>query len=462
MTTADYQIDDASFRDPSGFIFWHNGTVYRQINQRYAADFSQLHASGLYDNLVKRGLLLAHTEVDLPPPDPQQAHRIIQPQQLLFFSYPYEWCFSQLQDAAFATLRIQKLALQARMSLKDASAYNIQFVHGRPTLIDTLSFERYVEGQPWVAYRQFCQHFLAPLALMAGRDVRLGQLLRVHLDGVPLDLASTLLPWRTRFSFGLLSHIHSHARAQQKYADAAVSPPASGRQLGRTALLGIIDSLESTVKKLRWQPKGTEWVGYYAATNYTDAATAEKLALVGRLIAQVAPQTVWDLGANTGRYSRLASAAGAETVAFDIDPAAVEVNYRQVKAAGETNLLPLVLDLTNPSPALGWGNAERPSLLGRAHADLVLALALIHHLAIGNNVPLPLAADFFARLAPNLIIEFVPKSDSQVQRLLATREDIFDRYSQADFEAAFGRAFTITAKYPIAESDRVLYLMQRH
>jgi hypothetical protein len=417
--------------------------------------------SGLHEKLVKAGLLIPHTEVDVLPANQATAFMVIQPERVAFISYPYEWAFSQLKDAALATLSLQKRALKAGMSLKDASAYNIQFHNGKATLIDTLSFEEYKEGLPWVAYRQFCQHFLAPLALMAHVDIRLDQLLRVHIDGLPLDLTSRLLPTRTRFNFGLLTHIHLHAGAQKRYAGKAVSQPQAGRGMSKQSMIGLIESLENTVKKLVWKPAGTEWGNYYEITNYADSAFENKKRLVSEWTTRVNPEVVWDLGANTGVFSRLASDSGIPTIAFDIDPAAVEQNYGQMKTAKEKNILPLLLDLTNPSPALGWHNRERDSFSDRAPADMIFALALIHHLAISNNVPLSLLADFFHDLGHWLIIEFVPKTDSQVQKLLASRLDIFDHYHRQEFETVFSRRFTIMESVQIQNSERFIYLMRR-
>ncbi len=450
----------ASFRDPSGFLFTRDGVLYRQVNQVYAADYARLMDSGLYEKLVKAGLLVPHTESDAAPADPATAHKIIRPEKVPFISYPYEWSFSQLKDAALATLTIQKRALKAGLSLKDASAYNIQFYNGRAALIDTLSFETYQEGEPWVAYRQFCQHFLAPLALMAYRDVRLNQLLRVYIDGAPLDLASNLLPGRTRWTFGLNTHIHLHARLQQRYADVALNEARAGRTMKKQALLGLIASLESTVRKLKWKFKKTEWGDYYDATNYTDAAFEHKKQLVADWSKRVAPHLTWDLGANTCVFSRLAAGDG-YAVAFDIDPLAVEQNWLQIRKDKEKNLLPLVLDLTNPSPSLGWANRERDSFSGRGPADLVLALALIHHLAISNNVPLPMLAEFFAGLGGWLIVEFVPKTDSQVQRLLRSRKDIFGGYERDAFERHFQEYFEIVEREPVHESARWMFLMKK-
>ena len=450
----------ASFRDPSGFLFSRSGILYRQINRAYEQEYARLMDSGLYEKLVKAGLLIPHVEVDQAYPKPDAAFKVIQPEKVPFISYPYEWSFGQLKLAALATLSIQKRALKADMSLKDASAYNIQFVRGKATLIDTLSFELYNEGQPWVAYRQFCQHFLAPLALMALKDVRLSQLLRVYIDGIPLDLASTLLPSRTRLNFGLLTHIHLHASAQQRFAGEDVKPRGGALRVSRQAMVGLIESLESTITKLDWTQHGTEWGNYYDITNYSDAAFEHKKHLVGEWTQRSQPRMVWDLGANTGVFSRVASAAGAYVVSFDIDPAAVEQNFRQVKNDKTENLLPLLLDLTNPSPPLGWANRERDSFGARGPADLVLALALIHHLAISNNVPLPQLADFFADAGRWLVIEFVPKSDSQVQKLLVSRDDIFPNYTREGFEAAFRIRFNIRESIEIRETERVLYLME--
>ncbi len=309
-TTKISAAHNASFRDPSGFLFTHQGDLYRQVNRSYAAEYDRLMGSGLYEKLVKAGLLIPHTEVKIPPADKETAYKVLRPERVPFISYPYEWSFGQLKDAALATLSIQRRALRLGMSLKDASAYNIQFQHGKPVLIDTLSFEIYIEGEPWVAYRQFCQHFLAPLALMAQRDVRLSQLLRIHLDGVPLDLASRLLPWRTRWNLGLSAHIHLHAKAQQRYAGISVTEARGKRRMSRQALLGLLESLRTTVRKLEWKPAGTEWADYYQDNNYTDHAFEHKKVLVADWLAKIAPRMVWDLGANTGVFSRLALRTG--------------------------------------------------------------------------------------------------------------------------------------------------------
>jgi ribosomal protein L11 methylase PrmA len=461
VTLTDAQAITASFRDPAGFLFSREGVLYRQVNPAGLADYQLLTESGLYRELSEAGLLITHHEVEPAAVGVAPQCRVLRPERLEYISYPYEWCFSQLQDAALNTLDIQLRALARGMTLKDASAYNMQFHRGNCLMIDTLSFTTYRDGEPWIAYRQFCQHFLAPLLLASYRDCRLSGLLRVHLDGIPLDLASALLPRRSWLRYGVLAHLHLHARAQRRYGDRQ----GAARQISisRTGLRAMLEGLRSLLAALRWQPGATEWGDYYAATNYSESAAADKQRLVSELLRQAARpgELLLDLGANTGAYSRLAAAEGYTVVAQDVDPAAVETCYRESRRHGEARLLPLLQDLTNPSPALGWSHTERQSLLQRGPAHTVMALALLHHLAIGNNVPLHRCADFFAALGNYLLIEFVPKSDSQVMRLLASREDIFPDYHEEGFEAAFESEFEVLRRTAVRDSERSLYLLRK-
>ncbi len=451
----------ASFRDPSGFLFTDKGTLYRQVNQEYKAHYDKLMESGLYRSLVDQKLLIPNEEVKIAPPEKAIAYKVIRPDRIPFISYPYEWSFSQYKDAALTTLEIEMLALEMGMTLKDASVYNIQFLEVHPLLIDTLSFEIYEEGSPWVAYRQFCQHFLAPLSLMALTDIRLQQLMRVYIDGIPLDLTSNLLPGKSHFNMGLELHIHRHAASQKKYAGKGEEAKSKEAKINKLSFQGLIDNLQGTIKGLNWEGARTEWADYYDITNYTSEAFERKRVLVGQFIDVVKPETAWDLGANNGEFSRIASEKGIFTVSSDIDPVAVEKNYQEIVKAKEKNLLPLLIDLTNPSPGIGWENKERTSFIDRGPVDLVMALALIHHLAITNNLPLERIADFFAQLGKWLIIEFVPKEDSQVQRLLSSRKDIFPEYSESGFETSFKEDFQLNRKETIEGTKRTMYLFRR-
>lgn len=452
-----------SFRDPSGFLFHDaDGTLYRQVNKTYESDYNLCKQSGLFDELVRDELLIPHTEASLDLKQTDDAIAILKPDALPFVSYPYEWSFSQLKDAALLTLDIQKRALDKELSLKDASAYNVMFNGAKPVFIDTLSFEAYKKDQPWIAYRQFCRHFLAPLAVMAYNDPRLITLLRTHIDGVPLEIASRMLPRKTWLPGGLLLHIHLHARTEQRHTQKSLTGSQDQRQakVSQTGLQGIIESLQSTVRKLDIKPARTDWSDYYADNSYTDAAAEHKDQTVGRYLDQIKPNTVWDIGANTGRYSEIASQHASTVIAMEQDAHCVEAAYRKW-SADASPILPLVVDLANPSPGLGWAHTERDSLAQRGPADAALALALIHHLAIGNNVPLPKVAEFFATICNNLIIEFVPKEDEMVQFLLSSREDVFPDYTVVGFEEAFTQYFEIAETIPNPESSRILYRMKR-
>jgi hypothetical protein len=459
-----------SYRDPSGFVFRHEGVLYRQINASFADDWALFDSSGLHRALIEQGLLVADRPGDLSLAPEPGAVAVIQPDEIDFITHPFEWSFSQLKDAALLTLRAQALASEHGMTLRDASAYNVQFREGQPILIDTLSFERAAADQPWKPYRQFCENFLAPLALMAHRDGRLGQLLRTWIDGVPLDLASELLPRSTRyFSPGLAAHIHLHARAQRQHAggsgpDGAPSAATRAVTMSEGRRLALLDHLRRTVEGLRLPAEGTVWADYAEQTSYSDAGTASKEAIVKRMVEAVSAeggQRAWDVGANTGRYSRIAADAGFWVLALDIDWAAVERHYLALRAAADRRIMPFLADIAEPSPGIGWENRERASLLERANADLLIALALVHHLAIGRNVPLPMISRLMARLSPGLIAEWVPKEDPMAQRLLAAREDVFADYSLDGFRAAFGRDFEILEEAPIEDSGRVLFRMRR-
>jgi hypothetical protein len=450
------QRDTASFRDPSGFVYEQDGVIYRKINPLYMPQYKHLMGSGLYESLIKAKLMVSHEEVET-----NEGGMVIRPERIPYISYPYEWCFEQYKDAALTTLRIQLLALQFGMTLKDAAAYNIQFTHGRPRLIDTLSFDMYAET-PWTAYGQFCRHFLAPLMLMTYIDQRLVKMTQSHIDGIPLDLADCIL--RGKGGFAAFQHIHLHAGAVKSYGEAGKKEGEAIRLTMKKHLhISMIDSLMRIIERLKLKNKITEWGNYYSLTNYEEAAARHKETIVKEYLASITKKDekafVWDLGANDGRYSRLALEYGAEVIAFDIDPVAAGRSYLETRKTGSA-MLPLVLDLTCPSPAIGFANNERKTIDGRRKPGIILMLAVIHHLAISNNLPLEKIAQWLASLCEYLIIEFVPKEDSQVKILLKTRVDIFPGYNIEGFEAAFTSYFKLCGKTQIERSERTLYLFK--
>ncbi len=453
--------DNGSFRDPSGTVYTRNGTLYRQINQSYSKQYLKMNESGLFRALLDKGWMIPHVETDGKCPF-EDGLCVIRPDRIPFISYPYEWSFSALQDAAVLTLKIHRLAMEYGMILKDASAFNVQFIDGKPVFIDTLSFDFYTDGSPWIAYGQFCRHFLAPLLLMSHTDVRLNRLMSSFIDGIPLDLADRIMKGRGGF-FGK-QHIHWHAASIARYSDTSArigdGKPAKQASIPKSHHLALIESMILGLEKLRFPGQDTEWGDYSAMTSYTDSSADSKRSIVSEYINQIHPSSAWDLGANDGTYSILAAQAGAQTVAFDSDPVAVDRCYRATRGKG-ISLLPILMDLTNPSANIGFAGKERVSMAGRGRPDCIMLLAVIHHMAISNNVPFELLAQWLSGMSDRLIIEFVPKSDPQVQRLLSSREDIFDRYTQEAFEAVFSRYWFLRSRKPVRESERTLYLYEK-
>lgn len=448
-----FSIEKSSFRDPSGFVFYHNQQIYRQVNKPYKPHFDTFINSKLYRHLSNLNLIVSHQKSNQPSPQKSTCYQVIKPQLTPFISYPWEWSFSQLKDAALLTLKIFKIALDHNMILKDASAFNVQFINSKPIFIDTLSFEIYQPNQPWIAYRQFCQHFLAPLALMARVHPNLLQLFQTSLDGIPLHIASNTLPKTTFLNPSLLIHIHLHSLSQQKLSLKSISLP---NKYSKQSLYALIISLQSATNQLHLKQQRSLWSHYYQHNNYTSKATSHKQKIVKQLAKKINPKTTWDLGANTGRYSRLIASKNNKVIAFDNDPLATELNYQKLKKSPQ-NILPLNLDLTNPTPNLGFANQERYSLTARGPADLTLALALVHHLHIANNIPLAHISNYFSQITKHLLIEYIPKSDSQVKKLLQHRPDIFYNYTQSLFETSFKKNFKLIQKTQINQTDRFIY-----
>jgi SAM-dependent methyltransferase len=456
------QAGAAGSRDPAGFVYQREGQLLRQVNASYRESFGRVLASGVLDELQTAGLLIPHEVAPIRLAATEDAWQVLRPERVRFISYPYEWSFSQLRDAALLTLDVQARALTRGVTLRDASAYNVQFHRGRPVFIDTLSFGPYEEGRPWVAYRQFCEHFLAPLALMARCDVRLAGLHAQFADGIPLDLASRLLGPSSWLRPSLALHVHMHARAQRRYADAAGRPARGSARLTRNALLRLVEQLRHTIEALRWEPAGTTWAEYETTHGYSGDAAAAKQMLVRGLLSTLSPKMTWDLGANTGRFSRIAADLGSQVIAIDGDYAAVDRAYRAERARSGETILPLVNDLLVPSASSGWAGAERQSLIERGPADALLALAVVHHIAFSGNIALPRIADWFAQLGRAGIVEFIPPDDPQVRRLTAARPEATHASDREAFERAFSRRFTISARRPVPETGRVLYLMRRN
>jgi hypothetical protein len=447
----------ASFRDPAGFVFEQDGIFYRQVNQSYATHYTRLMQSGLYTELVKEKSLLAHTETEVVAADSSRWYKTLLPEQLVFISYPYEWCFGQWKDAALLTLDLAKKSVGYGMILKDATPFNIQFKENAPVWIDTLSFETYDETKPWIAYRQFVECFIAPLLIARYLTADLQKIFMVYPEGIPLKILSKLLPAKSRLNLNTLMHVilPSNLSGNKKGASKNIG------SFSKQKLLHILNNLVSFVQSIKIREEPSVWNNYYEETVLSAEYVEEKKNLLKQWIGPLPIKSVFDAGTNTGYYAEITAAAGKFTIAADGDTACIDRLYNNCKKNKTANILPLVIDLTVPSPSIGWENQERVSFLSRSKTDLCLALALIHHLAITRNVGFDQMAELFSRIASWLIIEFVPKSDPKITLLLQNRTDIFDDYHETNFTNAFAKLFIIVKRQVLANGGRILFLMQR-
>ncbi len=450
---------DASFRDPSGYVFTENGVLKRFISPLYFKRYKALTSSGFYKKLIDKKWLIPHEELE------NSADKItIQPTEIPFITYPYEWSFLQYKHAALLTLKIQKFCLQHGFTLKDASAFNISFHNGKPVFIDTLSFDFYIDDTPWNAYKQFITHFLSPLVLAKYHGVDFLKNMSNYIDGVPLELTSSLLPFKTKFSPFLYTNIHLLATYETKYREKTTSNT-KVKKLSKKAQVSIIDNLYYYIKKLRISDK-TQWGDYYDKTNYDEGSFKEKTTIVNEWVSDIKPNKILDIGGNDGTFSRKLPQENTTILVADIDAMAVDENYKNVLLAKEKHILPLVFDVLNPTPAIGFNNTERSSFLSRLHhfnPDLVMALALIHHITLSGNVPFSKSAAFFASFCKYLLIEFPAEEDSQVQFLLNRKGTVkhhFNFYNKTNFEDAYQTFFTVEKQKPIKNTHRTLYLLK--
>jgi hypothetical protein len=450
------QSHPASYRDTSGFVFKHNGKIYRYIHPRYNVHYLQLMSSGLYDELVKKAYLIPHQEMVSASQFHFTDGKVILPEQISFISYPYEWSFDMWKDAALLTLQIAYASLQKEMILKDATPFNIQFHNGKPVFIDTLSFENYETGKPWIAYRQFCECFLAPLLLMYYCHPDTGKLFTVYPNGIPMQVLVSMLPKRSRWNMNTFLHIHLQAKFSAKQKQST----GKENNFSKQKLQLLLKGLQNFIEQLSCKKIKTTWDDYYTGTILGDDYLNAKTILVKSFISSIDYKSVIDLGANDGYFSLLFS-EDKKVIATDADSNCINALYLKIKKEGRTNILPLVNDLTVPSPAIGWDNAERESFGIRLKANLVLALALVHHLAIAHNVPLQLITTWLQPMGEYLVIEFVPKHDEKVKLLLQNRKDIFDDYTLENFKSIFAAAFQILKEEKVGNSNRILFLMKR-
>ncbi len=453
--------ESGSFRDPGGYVYYSSGKVFRTVAPGAAEDFKRVHASGLLEKLTAQGRLIAGTIADgeIPPDLQPRPSFVIEHPRIPFISYPYEWCFHALHDAAIHQLEVCLAALEHDVMVSDASAYNIQFVNSSPVFIDYLSFRPYEKGRPWKAHQQYCDQFLNPLLLRALLGVPHNAWYRGNLEGIPTPELSRLLPVARKLSWNVFIHVALQARLHN-----AVNRRQSGRGRARKVsfdkrrLSYILESLKKYVGKLA--PKSVRdsvWHAYAEDNSYNEEEERAKRSFVVDFVRKVKPKTLLDCGCNIGDYSMLALNNGtALAVGLDTDLMSLERGYLRARRE-KINFLPLYLDVANPSPGQGWNGTERKGLQERTDADAVLALALLHHLVFGGNIPLDAAVARLVGFAPNGVIEFVPKTDPMIRDMLLLRKDVFPSYTQADFETCLRRHAKIVSDKRVSQSGRRLY-----
>jgi precorrin-6B methylase 2 len=459
--------EPGSFRDPDSRVFYYQGEVYRALSQEALEAWRALQASQLFARAVARGSVVATEEVELPhgiaEAFPQSGNGwagALRHQRIPFVSYPYEWTFGMLRDAALLQLELLEGALAEGTTLKDASPYNIQWQGAAPVFVDLGSFAPHREGDPWVGYLQFCQLFLYPLLLTAYRDLPYAPWLRGQLDGITPEQCDRLLGrWRDRMRPGVFADVFLQARFQAASAssDRPLRSEVRRARLPRAALLHNVRRLKGVVSGLRWKRRASEWSRYGETHSYQEEDLEAKRAFVSRAAASRRWGLAWDLGCNTGAFTRAVAEHADYAVAMDADHLAVEILYRELRREGQRTILPLVCDLLNPSPDLGWRRAERRALEARGKPDLVLCLALAHHLVLGGNVPLTQLVEWLAGLGGHLVIELVTLEDPMAARLVRNKEVHHRDYTPEGFEAALARRFAVLDRLPLGSGTRVLY-----
>lgn len=453
-------IEPGSFRDPESRVFHAGGELYRALSEEGLGDFEALEASGLLGD--PRVVRTERVDGAVAPDGVLvgEPAAVLWHERLPFVSYPYEWTFSMLADAALLQLDLLLAALDHGLMVKDATPYNVHFRGARPVFVDVGSFERLREGEPWIGYRQFCMLYLYPLLLRSLRDVPFQPWLRGSAEGIPPARMARLLPLRDRLRRGVLTNVALHARLERRYADRAREVREDVRRagVGRNLLVANVRRMRGLVSRLRWDPPEGVWTTYGQRSTYDDEDTERKEAFVREAVGRRERGLVWDLGCNDGRYARVAAERARTVVAMDADEGPVELLYRGLRQEGDERILPLLVDLADPSPGLGWRGRERRPLQERGSPEIVLALALVHHLTIGANVPVREVVDWLAGLGGELVVELPMREDPMVQKLLAAkREGLHPDYERGSFERALGEAFEIERSEVLGSGTRVLY-----
>jgi hypothetical protein len=459
------QLEPASFRDPASTVVYLDGRVLRGLTKEGADDYAALQAAPFFERAMADGRLVRTWEASLEGL-PQSLRgdtwvRVLEHARIPFLTYPYEWTFSMLRDAALVHLDLLLDALGSGLTMKDGSAYNLAFSGARPVFIDVGSLQPVRQGEPWVGYRQFCQTMLYPLLLQAHKDVRFQPWLRGQVGGIAPQELARLFVGRDRLRAGVLKHVALHGAMDRRLSGArtqdtrrALKAAGFSTELQRAAVAAI----RKLVAKLEWRRSASEWSRYQATSTYSDAERQIKAAFVERALQGRDARLVFDLGGNDGTYSRVAARHAELVVCADGDDLVLDGLYRSLRREGEHRVLPAYLDLADPSPGLGWRGRERAGFFDRARPDAVLALALLHHPAITGNLPLAHLVDWLHDLGGRLVVEFVDPADPMADRLLANKPPgMHADYRRDRFEHLLEARFALVERQPLPSGTRTLY-----
>jgi SAM-dependent methyltransferase len=456
-------LEQGSFRDWDSRVFYDDGRVLRALSEDGLRDWAALSESRLFAEAVAAGELVGTTrvdDVDVPSPLRADAAAVLEHERVPFVSYPYEWPFAMLRDAALLQLDLLRRALAEDLTLKDASSYNVQWRGTKPVFIDVGSFERLPAGEPWQGYRQFCMLFLNPLLLQAYKGVSFQPWLRGSLAGISPAEARAVVSARDLFRRGVLTHVVLHARLERRHGETRRDIKGELKRAGfrKELIAANVRGLEKLVRRLDWKPARSEWSEYEATTSYSDSDARRKEEFVREVVHSRSWGLVWDVGCNEGRHARIAAENAAYVVALDGDAAVADRVYRALRDQGPANVLPLVADVTDPPPALGWRGRERLPLEERGRPELTLCLAVLHHVAISGNVPVPEFLSWLRELGTSVVIEFPTRDDPRVAALLARkRPGAHPDYDRETFERALGERFVVARSEELASGTRILY-----
>lgn len=454
--------ESSSFRDNFGSVYHSNGSILRTVNQIAEKNFDNLKKKNVFKQSIDKGFLIDFKELEKNqyPETLKKYNVILKAKKISFISYPYEWSFDQLKDAALHHIKFQIFLLELNCVLRDSSAFNIQFFEGKPIFIDIMSLKEYEEGEYWSGYKQFCENFLNPLLIGDLKNIEHNNLIRSSIEGLDTILLNKILNIKNKISLNVFTHVV----LQSKFLEQDIKNPKATREkknklkkFKKSSYVFMLNQLKIWISKLDLKKNQSTWGKYENCNTYTEKSLSEKEKIVSQFVEKTQPNKLIDLGCNNGQFSKIAIANGAkEVVGIDFDINAISNTYK-ISKKDNLNLLPLYIDLSNPSPNQGWRQLERLGFKERFKCDAVIALAIEHHLIIGKNVPINEFIEWIVDFGKFGLLEFIPKEDETIRDMLSTKEDIYLDYSEENFEKELLKKTKIINKFKLLDSQRILY-----